>query len=518
MTLPLNKRINLLSARAELYSVILLAILILCTAFAAFSTKGEPREALVAVEMLRTGNWILPIDLSGDMAYKPPMFHWLIALFSLPAGHVTELTARLPSVVALTALFLISIRFFGQRSRNIGVLAAMLSLTTFEMFRAGTVCRVDMVLVFFITAAIMALYKSLQNSGNSKVWYIMSIAAMSCGTLTKGPVGIILPLGIYWLFALTRGVNFWRTTLITIGLAIGSLILPAVWYYAAWEQGGNRFLTLALEENFGRFMGTMSYESHVKPFWYNITSLLLGTLPWGIVFIASLCVGKFWQKLDFSGIWKRFRGLDPLTQLSLIAAVAIFVFYSIPKSKRSVYLLPMYPYMAYGAALYCRRLVTAGKMTVRTVRLSVGIVFCLFVAGFGVAFPIIASGISDKGKAKEIEAISPSGPIYSYIPDRFLRYYITDFYLGGRIVSLIPSMQVDTAPGIPIDSRRLSSPPADEFMLITPEESVTLPHSDARSIYGWLDRHELKAERVYTSSEKARDIKSKIVLLRITRQ
>ena len=45
-----------------------------------FHTKGEPREAIVAVSMLDSGNWILPENNGGDMAYKPPMFHWAIYL------------------------------------------------------------------------------------------------------------------------------------------------------------------------------------------------------------------------------------------------------------------------------------------------------------------------------------------------------------------------------------------------------------------------------------------------------
>ena len=36
-----------------------------------FHTKGEPREAIVAVSMLQNDNWILPINNGGDIAYKP---------------------------------------------------------------------------------------------------------------------------------------------------------------------------------------------------------------------------------------------------------------------------------------------------------------------------------------------------------------------------------------------------------------------------------------------------------------
>ena len=59
-----------------------------------FHTKGEPREAIVAVSMLQNDNWILPINNGGDIAYKPPFFHWCIAALSLPVGEDHSVALR----------------------------------------------------------------------------------------------------------------------------------------------------------------------------------------------------------------------------------------------------------------------------------------------------------------------------------------------------------------------------------------------------------------------------------------
>ena len=40
-----------------------------------YNTKGEPRESIVSYTMIETGNWILPRNSVGEMAYKPPFFH-----------------------------------------------------------------------------------------------------------------------------------------------------------------------------------------------------------------------------------------------------------------------------------------------------------------------------------------------------------------------------------------------------------------------------------------------------------
>ena len=103
-----------------------------------FHTKGEPREAIVAVSMLQNDNWILPINNGGDIAYKPPFFHWCIAALSLPAGEVTEFTSRLPSALAAIIMAIACFLFFAKRSRNdIAFLASLLLLSGFEVHRAA---------------------------------------------------------------------------------------------------------------------------------------------------------------------------------------------------------------------------------------------------------------------------------------------------------------------------------------------------------------------------------------------
>ena len=66
-----------------------------------FNTRGEPREAVVALSMLQQGNWVLPVNNGVELAFKPPFFHWCIAAISTVAGAVNEYTSRMPSALAL---------------------------------------------------------------------------------------------------------------------------------------------------------------------------------------------------------------------------------------------------------------------------------------------------------------------------------------------------------------------------------------------------------------------------------
>ena len=35
-----------------------------------FNTRGEPREAVVALSMLQQGNWVLPVNNGVELAFK----------------------------------------------------------------------------------------------------------------------------------------------------------------------------------------------------------------------------------------------------------------------------------------------------------------------------------------------------------------------------------------------------------------------------------------------------------------
>lgn len=315
-----------------------------------FYSKGEPREAVVAYTMVEHGNWILPINNGGDIPYKPPFFHWCIALFSLLQGHVSEFTSRLPSALALVAMSVGGFVFFAKRKNaNMALLATLLSLTAFEVHRAGINCRVDMVNTAFMVGALFLMFRWWERGKHTMPW--LAILCMSGATLTKGPVGMLLPCAVMGVFMLTQreslGSTVWR-----LGLtALLSLVLPLCWYYAAYLQGGDEFLRLVKEENIDRLLGKMAYESHENPFWYNFLTLITGWLPYTLLFVFSLFVLP-WKRFSKSGFMQSVRRAEPMQVFVWLAFGLILFFYCIPKSKRSVYLLPCYPFMAYLIAEY----------------------------------------------------------------------------------------------------------------------------------------------------------------------
>lgn len=340
-----------------------------------FNTKGEPREAVVAVSMINSGNYILPESCGDDIPYKPPFLAWLIVAASWLTGGVTEFSSRLPSAVATILMAMGGYCFIRKYSRDFNDIIAMgstiVTVTAFEVFRAATACRVDMVLTACIVGALYVIYNHSFNKKKPAVSWT-AILLMSCAVLTKGPIGMILPCLVMWVFYRIRGERLWRSTWTLAVMGVLSLIIPAAWYWAAALQGGERFIALAMEENFGRFTGTMSYDSHVNPFYYNFITLIAGMAPYTLLAFFSIFAIKKWRGSS-RGWWERFRDMDPLKLFSLVTIVVIVVFYCIPKSKRSVYLLPVYPFLAYFVTLLIMWLVKRRSLAVNVYSLIIGV-------------------------------------------------------------------------------------------------------------------------------------------------
>lgn len=367
-----------------------------------FSTKGEPREASVAISMIESGNWVLPQVYANEFAYKPPMAHWLMAAFSYPQGYVSEFTSRLPSTLAFIIMIGFVLVFLGKRIKfQEAFIATLLLITCIEIHRAAMTTRVDMLLTMFITLGLFQLYR-WEDKLELKGLPVVIPLLLSGAVLTKGPVGLIVPLfvfGTYLLMLNKYGLLTIFKSLLYIGVA--SLFLPMLWYISAWKQGGDDFLNVVLAENFGRFFHTSSpainYDlGHENGVWYNFATLAAGFVPWTVFFFFSLFGLKLHKpamslKEIVKDCWQRIRGMEKVKLFSLVAIVCILFFYSIPSSKRSVYLMPAYPFIAMFLAQYA--------IYITEYRTKVTRVFAAFVASLTtvilIAFLLTATGIID---------------------------------------------------------------------------------------------------------------------------
>lgn len=372
-----------------------------------FYTKGEPREAVLAISMIEKGEWVIPSNYADEFAYKPPLTHWLIAGFSLALnnGEVTQFTSRLPSVLAFIAMVGVCFMFFARRRPILeAFVSCLIIITCFEIHRSAMTTRIDMLLTFFMVAAIIQLYTWYEKRRLGQLasaWLLLSLA-----TLSKGPVGALLPCMIFGVFLLTQRENFFKATFKCFAIMISAFLIPLIWYYAAYQIQGEAFLDKVFAENFGRFLRIESkdlgieYELGVEnPWYYYPITLLSGFLSWTILLAISLFFIKYkMPKETIKAFFNSILSMDRVLLFSLIVTIVSLAFFTVPASKRSVYIMLVYPFIAIFIARFFIYLADSKPKAVRistSILLTVSILIIIII---GLAY----TGIID------VEAISHS--------------------------------------------------------------------------------------------------------------
>lgn len=381
-----------------------------------FYTKGEPREAVLAVSMIEKGEWVIPSNYADEFAYKPPLNHWLIAGFSLALtkGEVTPFTSRLPSTIAFIAMIGICFMFFARRRPVLeAFISCLILITCFEIHRAAMTTRVDMVLTFFLVTGLIQMYTWYEKRRPGQLicaWFLLSMA-----TLTKGPVGVLLPCMIFGVYLLIQKENFFKATLKCIIIGLPAFIIPLVWYYAAYEIKGEAFFDRVFYENFGRFLHMQAddmgagYElGHEGPFWIYFAYLTSGFLPWTILLVISLFFLKYKKpngslKQILANAFNKILSMDKVLLFSFIIIVISLVFYSIPISKRSVYIMLVYPFIAIFMARFFVYLTDTKPLAVRisTSILLVISILALVIVGLAYTGVIDVETIAGKFAKRE---------------------------------------------------------------------------------------------------------------------
>lgn len=418
---------NINGRYARLVLLACLALFVLWLGGRDFYSRGEPREVLVAQSMLQSGNWMLGVGYGGAVPSKPPLLHWLMAVFSLPAGELGPLTARLPSALASTCFLMFLFIFLKTRlGARPALYAVFLLMMSAEWFRSSTAARVDMLLTALLSAGLLRLY----------IWEEKGLKGLAPGAtvlfalamLAKGPVGVVLPGLIFAAYLLWRRVPFGRAALSCLLVFAPAFCIGAVWYLAASQTGGEAFSARVYYENVARFAGSMKDDPHAHSVFYLVASFLAGFLPW-----TPVGIFLFWRdrELVCSSLARFKSDHQSLWRFCLCVIGLVLAFYAIPPGKRGVYLLPLYPFVCILGGILLEGVASRGRRRLVSVLLST--VFAIELVLNAAVFPLVANRLSSRRFARQIDAmIPPEGRLYSFGNE----FYGLSFYLRRTIYEL----------------------------------------------------------------------------------
>jgi 4-amino-4-deoxy-L-arabinose transferase-like glycosyltransferase len=292
----------------------------------------EPRFARTSVEMLESGDLVVPSFEWEPRTVKPPLMHWIQATVFRWLG-ASDLTARLPSLFATLGSMVIIGWVVRRRFGEEGALwAAAFFVTSPLVIGVGRLGTIDALLSVHVLAAFALDLAEPEEAGAYRTAAIGGLLGLAF--LAKGPVGLVLPLLVILAGRTAAGRNVLPNPkpFFAFLAAISVVVLP--WGLAFLKRIGSGSLleTLRVEVVDRYFSGT----AHVEPPWYYGPVLLVGFVPW----VAPMLVGL----LRLFG-----RRKDPAARTGLYAAagfIAGLLFLSLGKGKLPNYLLPLAPLVA----------------------------------------------------------------------------------------------------------------------------------------------------------------------------
>lgn len=325
--------------------------------------RDEGRNAEAGREMFASGDLITP-TFNGELRVAKPVFvYWLMTLSYHVLG-VSEFAARTPSALFGVALILMHFLFLSRlRGPTVGFSGALMLLLNIEMLALGRMAITDSVLIFFTTLSLYGFWLGLHEPGPGRHWMWGFYVGMALATLTKGPVGLLVPLlaaGLY-LTAARRWTIFWQRGFPIAGSLV--LILLAVpWYAAMFVIHGDAYGSQAKVHTVGRFLAPM--EGHGAGLWFYFPVLLLGFFPWSLLLPAAFYrTYTSWrnrhQTADVGAVSPNSphatRSGDELEWFAALWIVGTFVFFTLSSTRLPHYIGPLFPAASLLAALYWSR-------------------------------------------------------------------------------------------------------------------------------------------------------------------
>lgn len=199
----------------------------------------EPRRAIIAENMMETGDYLVPELIDQVYVAKPPLYNWLIVATSWAQGYVDEFSARISSFLTLLALTLIMI--FGMRSRLQATGLSFLAFATLlspQLINKGTLAEIESLFTLLVTLSLWTWFWNYEQGRKGlKLWLVPGIIVALSFLTKREPAIVFYYFGIAGFLIYKR--QFW--SLFSPGHLISAAVTLGIigaWLYAMIDRAG----------------------------------------------------------------------------------------------------------------------------------------------------------------------------------------------------------------------------------------------------------------------------------------
>lgn len=307
--------------------------------------SDEVRYGNAYQNLVNAGKWMV-LSLNGQpYPDKPPVYFWFLWLLD------TITPADMPTVfflgAALSGLFFLAASYVLARTlgfdRTVRLSGVLILMGTFLLAGLFHYSRMDLMFAALIVLSHACFYRAFTSELQGR-WPLYGFLLAGVATLVKGPLGFLFPLLTCAVFLIWKG-EFRRffTRQMGAGLLV-MLAMLALWIVGVIIAEGPSFL---LDTVLGKHViqrATKTFH-HREPFYYYLIAFPLAWLPWTLFAFVSP-VKRVFSLAQWGSWWASRRQVGPRGFLWIMFA-ATFVFLSSLSGKVLIYILPMFPPLAF---------------------------------------------------------------------------------------------------------------------------------------------------------------------------
>jgi 4-amino-4-deoxy-L-arabinose transferase-like glycosyltransferase len=296
----------------------------------------EPRRGVVALEMIISGNYIVP-TINGELYLnKPPIHNWLlIGLFKL-TGSYAEWVVRLPTVLSLVAIALLNFYFTRKYvNHQVALFSSLFFLTSADIYYYFSLYgEIDMFYTLIVYLQIISIYIFYQKR-NFWLLFLVSYFLTGLGLLTKGLPSLAFQ-ALTLLVAAIALKEFRRLFSLAHIAGITLLVAMAGGYFYWYGQYADplAFIAKLVDQSTQRTVMDKNLWKSIEHLFTFPFLLIRISLPW-ILFIFPLFFQQNFKKLK-SNSWLMF---------GVIFILANIIIYWLSPGTRNRYLYMFLPFI-----------------------------------------------------------------------------------------------------------------------------------------------------------------------------
>ena len=336
----------------------------------------EGRRVQIALEMLRSGDWLVP-TLGGEPTWaKPPLHYWALASMAWLFGD-GFVALRLPAVLSVFAASFAAgellRRYYGSTAGWVGAFGVLCSPIVVFVWPTAEIDPM------FASLTALSLWFLATGVARERAALVLASGVLAgCAFLQKGPPFFLFAFGAYLVWWRHRGMRFGWLHFAPLLLLVSAYFVP-LWL---WRIDPGEMLAIANEESVGRI--AFFQWKHVREtpwFWLRAVLVQVPFVLW--------C---FWE-------WRgardaRMNASDLTLRMCSGGAVVAIVLLTFFPGRPTRYMLPNVPLFTFAvspavAHFYCFR--GALPRFARSIVTAVGVLGALalvalpFVRGVGAA-------------------------------------------------------------------------------------------------------------------------------------